>query len=110
MFGRTLLLLGVVHADFEDGRPLVAQQSDSAGGRVQLVNAAAAILIPKQEVFVVAQPEGVVQLLTLVHRLAVRETQRVLINRQQRPPLQITAGDETRRDRLPLFSATSRFS
>lgn len=75
MFCRTLLLLGVVHADFEDGRPLVAHQSDSAGGRVQLVNAAASILIPKQEVFVVAQPEGVVQLLTLVHRLAMREEQ-----------------------------------
>ena len=50
----TLLLLSVVHADLKDGWSLVAQQSDSASGGVQLVNAATTVLIPEQEVFIVA--------------------------------------------------------
>lgn len=69
--GSTLLLLSVVHADFKNGRPLVAQQSGNAGGGVQLVNAATAILVPEQEVFIVAQTKGVVQFLTFVHRLVM---------------------------------------
>lgn len=65
-----MLLLCVVHADLEDGRPLVAQQGDGAAGRVQLVDAAAPVLVPEQEVLVVAQAKGMVELLAFVHRLA----------------------------------------
>lgn len=72
---RTLLLLSIIHPDFKDGRALVAQQGDRAGGGVQLVNAAAAVLVPEQEVFIVAQAEGVVQLLIFVHRLVMSEKQ-----------------------------------
>lgn len=68
----TLLLLSVVHADLEDGRPLVAQQGGRAGGGVQLVDAAAAVFVPEQEMFVVAQAKRVAQLVALVHGL-VRE-------------------------------------
>lgn len=67
----TLLLLRVVHADLKDGRPLVPQQTDRAGGGVQLVNAATPILVPEQKVLVVAQTEGMVQLLAFVHRLVM---------------------------------------
>lgn len=68
VFG-TLLLLSVIHADFKDGRPLASQQRDGARGGVQLVNAATAILIPEQEMFIMAEAEGVIQLLALVHSL-----------------------------------------
>lgn len=64
-----MLLLCVVHADLEDGRPLVAQQGDGAAGGVQLVDAAAPVLIPEQEVLVVAQAKGMVELLAFVHSL-----------------------------------------
>lgn len=77
VFSSTLLLLSVVHADLKDGWSLVAQQSDSASGGVQLVNAATTVLIPEQEVFIVAQAKGVVQLLTFVHRLVTWEKQQV---------------------------------
>lgn len=69
---RTLLLLRVVHADLEDGRALVAEQAHGLGGLVQPVDAAAAVLGPEQEVAVVAQPKGVVQLWALVHDLRRR--------------------------------------
>lgn len=69
----TLLLLSIVHADFKDGRPLPSQQRDGASGGVQLVNPATAILIPEQEVFIMAQAEGVIQLLALVHSLEGRK-------------------------------------
>lgn len=69
MFLGTLLLLSVIHADFKDGWPLASQQRDGASGGVQLVNAATAILVPEQEVFIMAQAEGVIQLLALVHNL-----------------------------------------
>lgn len=65
----TLLLVGVVHPDLEDGRPLVAEQRDRLGDLVQLVDAAAAVLVPEEELLVVTQAEGVVQLLTLVDHL-----------------------------------------
>lgn len=65
----TLLLLSVIHADFKDGWPLASQQRDGSSAGVQLVNAATAILVPEQEVFVMAQAEGVIQLLALVHGL-----------------------------------------
>lgn len=71
VFSSTLLLLSVVHADFKDGRSLVAQQSDCASGGVQLVNAATTILVPEQEVFIVAQTKGVVQFLTFIHCLVM---------------------------------------
>lgn len=74
-FQSTLLLLSVIHADFKDWRPLIAQQSGSASGGVQLVNAATTILVPEQEVFIVAQTKGVVQFLTFVHRLVMWEKQ-----------------------------------
>lgn len=61
--------MGVVHPDLEDGRPLVAEQRDHLGGLVQLVDAAAAVLVPEEELLVVTQAEGVVQLLTLVDHL-----------------------------------------
>lgn len=64
-----MLLLSVVHADLEDGRPLAAQQSDSAAGCVHLIDAAAPVLVPEQEVLVVAQAKSVVELLAFVHRL-----------------------------------------
>lgn len=64
-----MLLLRVVHADLEDGRPLVAQQRDGAAGGVQLVDAAAPVLVPEQEVLEVAQAKGVVELLAFVHSL-----------------------------------------
>lgn len=69
----TLLLLSVIHSDFKYGRPLTAQQCGSAGGGVQLVNAATAVLVPEQEVLIVAQTKGVVQLLAFVHSLAMTE-------------------------------------
>ena len=71
----TLLLLGVKHADFKDGWPLVSQQSGRASGGVQLENAATSILVPEQEVFIVAKTKGVVQLLTFIHRLVMCEKQ-----------------------------------
>lgn len=61
--------MGVVHPDLEDGRPLVAEQRDNLGDLVQLVDAAAAVLVPEEELLVVTQAEGVVQLLTLVDHL-----------------------------------------
>lgn len=61
--------MGVVHPDFEDGWPLVAEQRDRLGGLVQLVDAAAAVLVPEEELLVVAQAEGVIQLVTLVDNL-----------------------------------------
>ena len=67
-----MLLLGVIHADLKDGRPLVAEQRDRVGGGVQLKDAATAVLIPEQEVLVVAQAEGVIQLLALVHSLTTQ--------------------------------------
>lgn len=67
----TLLLLSVVHSDFKDGRSLIAQQSGSASGGVQLVDTATTVLVPEQEVFIVAQTKGVVQFLTFVHRLVM---------------------------------------
>lgn len=73
VFLGTLLLLSVIHADFKDGRPLASQQRDGARGGVQLVNAATAILIPEQEVFIMAEAEGVIQLLALVHSLGQRK-------------------------------------
>lgn len=76
MFLGTLLLLSVIHADFKDGWPLASQQRDGASGGVQLVNAATAILVPEQEVFIMAQTEGVIQLLALVHRLQERKRQK----------------------------------
>lgn len=69
----TLLLLSVVHSDLKDGRSLISQQGGNPSDGVQLVNAATTVLVPEQEVFVVAQTEGVVQLLTFVHRLVMTE-------------------------------------
>lgn len=71
----TLLLLSIVHADFKDGRPFIAQQSGSASGGVQLENAATTVLVPEQEVFIVAQTKGVVQFLSFIYRLVMWEKQ-----------------------------------
>lgn len=49
-----MLLVSVVHPDLEDRRPLVAKERDRLGDLVQLVDAAAAVLVPEQELFVVA--------------------------------------------------------
>lgn len=64
-----MLLVGVVHPDLEDGRALVAEQRDRLGDLVQFVDAAAAVLVPEEELLVVTQAEGVVQLVTLVDHL-----------------------------------------
>lgn len=64
-----MLLVGVIHSDLKDGWPLVAEQGDRLGGLVQLVDAPPAVLVPEQEVFVVTQSKGVVQLRALVHHL-----------------------------------------
>lgn len=71
----TLLLLGVVGADLVDGRSLAPQQRDLLRRHVQLVNASDAVLIPEQEVLIVAKAEGVVQLLPFIHRLGNERTQ-----------------------------------
>ena len=71
----TLLLVGIVHSDLEDGGPLIAEQGDHLSGLVQFVDAAAAILVPKEELFVMTQAEGVVQLLPLVHNLRQQRIQ-----------------------------------
>lgn len=68
-----MLLVSVVHSDLKDGRPLVAKEGDCFSGLVELVDAAAAVLVPEQELFVVAQAEGVVKLLTFVHHLFNQE-------------------------------------
>lgn len=65
----TLLLLRIVHPDLEDGWALVPEQAHHLGGLVQPVDAAAAVLGPEEEAAVVAQPEGVIQLRSLVHNL-----------------------------------------
>lgn len=52
--GLTLLLVGIVHSDLEDWRPLVTKERDCFGDLVQLVYAAPAVLVPEQELFVVA--------------------------------------------------------
>lgn len=55
MGGRqTLLLVSVVHSDLKDRWPLVAKKCDCFSVLVELVDAAAAVLVPKQELFVVA--------------------------------------------------------
>lgn len=70
-----MLLLGVVGADLVDGRPFTPQQRHLLSRHVQLVNASEAVLIPEQEVLIVAKAEGVVQLLPLIHRLANQKTE-----------------------------------
>lgn len=72
-FPHTLLLLSIIHADFKDGWSLIAQQSGSSSSGVQLVNAATTVLVPEQEVFIVAQTKGVVQFLSFIHRLEIQE-------------------------------------
>lgn len=49
-----MLLVSVVHSDLKDRRPLVAKERDCFSDLVELVDAAAAVLVPKQELFVVA--------------------------------------------------------
>lgn len=73
----TLLLLGVIGSDLVDGRPLTSQQRHLLGRHVQLVNASNAVLIPEQEVLIVAKTKGVVQLLPLIHRLANQRIEQV---------------------------------
>lgn len=70
----TLLLLGVVGADLVDGRALAPQQRHLLRRHIQLVNASDAVLVPEQEVLIVAKAKGVVQLLPFVHRLADQRT------------------------------------
>lgn len=67
----TLLLLSVIHPDFKDGRSLITQQGGGAGASVQLENASTPVLIPEQEVFIVAQAKSMVQLLTFIHSLVL---------------------------------------
>lgn len=69
LMSSTLLLLSIVHPDLKDGRALVTKQCGGASGCVQFVNAAASVLVPEQEVAIMAQTEGVVQFLTFIHRL-----------------------------------------
>lgn len=49
-----MLLVSVVHSDLEDRRSLVAKKCDCFRELVELVNAATAVLVPKQELLVVA--------------------------------------------------------
>lgn len=65
----TLLLVSVIHSDLKDRRPLVAKQGDYLGNLVQLVDAATAVLIPEQELFVVTQAKSMVKFLSLIHHL-----------------------------------------
>lgn len=65
----TLLLLGIVHADFEDWRTLVAQKRNQFGVLVEFVDAAATILVPEQEVLIMADTEGMTQLLPFIYSL-----------------------------------------
>lgn len=69
-----MLLLGIVGADLVDGWPLAPQQRHLLRRHVQLVNASDTVLVPEQEVLIVAKTEGVVQLLPLVHRLGNQRT------------------------------------
>lgn len=48
-----MLLVCVIHSDLKDGRPLVTQQGDRLSDLVQFIDAAAAVLIPEKELFVV---------------------------------------------------------
>lgn len=64
-----MLLLRVVHPDLEDGWALIPQQAHHLGGLVQPVDAAAAVLGPEEKAAVVAQPEGMIQLRSLIHYL-----------------------------------------
>lgn len=49
-----MLLVCIVHSDLKYGRPLIAEQSDCFSDLVQFVDAATAVLVPKQKLFVVA--------------------------------------------------------
>ena len=75
-----MLLVSVVHSDLEDGGPLVAEQGDRLGVLVQLVDAAPAVLVPEQELFVMTESKGVVQLLALVHHLGQSQHSKVCVS------------------------------
>lgn len=64
-----MLLVGVIHPDLEDGRALIPKQCDRLGDLVQLVDAATTVLIPEEELLVVTQAKGVIQLVTLIDHL-----------------------------------------
>lgn len=74
----TLLLVSIIHADLKEGWSFITEQRDSAGGGVQFEDAAATVLVPKQEVLVVTQAEGVVQLISLIHHLT-NEREKMII-------------------------------
>lgn len=65
--------MSVIHPNLKDGWPLIPQLRDCLGDLVQFVDATSAILIPKEELFIVTQTKGVIQLLTLVHHLLNQE-------------------------------------
>lgn len=50
----TLLLVCIIHSDLKDWRPLVAEERDRLGDLVQFVDAAAPVLIPEEELLVMA--------------------------------------------------------
>lgn len=50
----------IIHPDLKDGGPLVAEQGDRFGDLVQFVDAAAAVLVPEEELFVMTQAEGMI--------------------------------------------------
>lgn len=64
-----MLLVGVIHPDLEDGRALIPKQRDRLGDLVQFVDAATTVLIPEEELLVVTQAKGVIQLVTLIDHL-----------------------------------------
>lgn len=70
-----MLLVCIIHPDLKDRWPLVAQQRDRLCGLVQFIDASSTVLIPKEELFVVTDAEGVVQLLALVHHLPKHRSQ-----------------------------------
>lgn len=61
--------MSIVHSDLKYRRPLVAQQSDCFAFLVQLVDAPAAVLVPKQKLSMMAQAECMVKLLALIDDL-----------------------------------------
>ena len=72
----TLLLLGIVHSELKDRRPLAAQKGHGRGCTCctpfQAVDTATPVLGPKEVVAMVTQAKGMVQFRTLVYNLEWR--------------------------------------
>lgn len=73
--GRTLLLLGIIHADLKDGGPLATQKGHSGGctscAPFQAVDTTTPVLSPEEVVAMVTQTKGMVKLRTFIHNLGM---------------------------------------